>query len=255
MKIVVLVKQVPDTWGERRLDLSTGLLDRSSSDLIIDEVGERALEAALAYKDSHDADVVVMTMGPSGATDVLRKGLAMGADTAVHVLDDALAGSDMVRTATVLAAALRRTGFDLVITGNESTDGRGGAIAPMLAEILGLPQVTYLNSLAITTEGISGERGTEAGTQDVHASLPAIASVTERSPEPRFPGFKGSMRAKKKPLETWSLADLGAFEAPAARSVVLTATERPARTAGRTIVDDGSAAHELAAFLSDAHLI
>ncbi|AMM19986.1 electron transfer flavoprotein subunit beta [Frondihabitans sp. PAMC 28766] len=255
MKIVVLVKQVLDTWGERRLDLSTGLLDRSSSDLIIDEVGERALEAALAYKDANDADVIVMTMGPREATDVLRKGLAMGADTAVHVLDDELAGSDMVRTATVLAAALRRTGFDLVITGNESTDGRGGAIAPMLSEILGVPQVTYLNSLAIAADGISGERGTEAGTQDVHASLPAVASVTERSPEPRFPGFKGSMRAKKKPLDTWALSDLGESGSPAARSVVLSTAERPARTAGRKVVDDGSAAHELAAFLSDEHLI
>src|SRR4051794_18538090 len=128
MKILVLVKQVPDTGSERTLDLQTGRVDRTS-DPVIDEINERALEVALSHKDAEGADVLALAMGPEGVVDTLRKGLAMGADEAVHVVDDALAGADMVATAKILAAAVKRAGFDLVIAGNESTDGRGGALA------------------------------------------------------------------------------------------------------------------------------
>ncbi|MFH5821911.1 electron transfer flavoprotein subunit beta/FixA family protein [Georgenia sp. AZ-5] len=259
MRIVVLVKQVPDTWGERRLNPSTGRVDRAASDPVIDEVGERALEAALAHKDSHDAEVVVMTMGPKGATEILRKGLAMGADSAVHVADDGLAGADLVRTAEVLAAAIRRTGFDLVIAGNESTDGRGGVVPAMIAEHLGVAHATHLNSVEIMDGEVRGERNTEVGTSDLRAALPAVISVTERAPEARFPNFRGIMKAKKKPLEVLTLADLGAEvlagQGANPRSIVLSAAERPARTAGKKIVDDGNAGKELAEFLAAAHLI
>ena len=257
MRIVVLVKQVPDTWGERKLDLDTGRVDRGASDAVIDEVGERALEAALVHKDAEGAEVVVLTMGPASATDLLRKGLAMGADSAVHVLDDALAGADMAWTAEVLAAALRRTGFDLVIAGNESTDGRGGVVPAMIAEHLGVPHATSLDSVEIAADRVRGVRGAEGGTVDVHAALPAVVSVTERSPEARFPNFRGIMKAKKKPLEVLTLADLGAEVSAtrAARSVVVSTLERPARTGGKKIVDDGNAGVELAEFLVAAHLI
>ena len=140
MKIIVLVKQVPDTYEERKLDPATGILDRDASEPIIDEIGERALEMALRYKDAHKGtEVVVLSMGPTSVTASLRKGLSLGADSAVHVLDDALAGADLGWTAAVLAAALTKSGYDLIIAGNESTDGRGGVIPAMVAEHLSLP--------------------------------------------------------------------------------------------------------------------
>jgi electron transfer flavoprotein beta subunit len=259
VKIIVLVKQVPDTWGDRTLDLASGLLDRGASEAIIDEIGERALEVALSYQDSSEAEVVALTMGPASATGMLRKALAMGADSAVHVLDDALAGSDLGWTATVLAAAIAKSGYDLVVAGNESTDGRGGAIAAMVAEHLGVPHATNLNSVEIAPGSVRGERGTEHGTVSVHASLPAVISITELSAEPRFPNFKGIMRAKKKPLDVWSLGDLGLDPAVAfagtGHSVVLKTSQRPARTAGTKVVDSGNAATELAEFLAARHLI
>ena len=209
MKIVVLVKQVPDTYGERQLSLSTGRLERSDVDLVIDEVTERALEVALVHKDATDAEVVLMSMGPASVSEMLRKGLALGADSAVHIVDDSLAGSDMVRTSAVLAAALSQQGFDLVITGNESTDGRGGAMAAMIAEQLQLPHATYLNSVVIEATEVSGARASETQTAAIRAALPAVISVTESNPEARFATFKGSMRAKKKPIAAVSLRELG----------------------------------------------
>ncbi|MBX9472380.1 electron transfer flavoprotein subunit beta/FixA family protein [Microcella sp.] len=256
MKIVVLLKQVPDTWGERRLDLETGWLDRAASEAVIDESGERALELALAYRDAKNAaEITVMTMGPRQAADVLRKGLAMGADRAVHILDDALAGSDLSWTSLVLATAIKREGFDLVIAGNESTDGRGGVIPAMLAERLGVAGLGYLNVAELSDLEVRGERATEYGTADVHAALPAVISVTERAPEARFPSFRGIMQAKKKPLEVRHLADLGLNETARAVSVILNTAERPARDSGRKIVDDGTAGQQIADFLVETKLI
>jgi len=258
MKIVVLVKQVPDTWGDRELDLTTGRVDRSG-DAVIDEVGERALEAALAYKDDNDAHVVVMTMGPPSAVDVLRKGLAMGADSAVHIMDDVLSGADLVLTAEVLAAAVRQVGFDLVVAGNEATDGRGGVVPAMIAEHLGVPHATHLNSVEIAGDGVRGQRGTETGAADVHSPLPAVISVTERAPEPRFPNFRGIMKAKKKPLQVMGAHDLSAdfmaARTEVARSAVVSAVARPPRKGGTKVVDDGNAGTELAKFLTTANLI
>jgi electron transfer flavoprotein beta subunit len=256
VKIVVLVKQVPDTWGERRLNLDTGWLDRGGSEAVIDEIDERALEAALAYQDSNDAEVVALTMGPDSAKDMLRKSLAMGADSAVHILDARLAGADLAFTSRVIAAALTKLGYDLVIAGNESTDGRGGVLPALVAEHLGVPLASYLDSVTITADAVAGERSTELGSMSVRAPLPAVISVTERNAEARFPNFKGILRAKKKPVAVWSLDDLGADAAASpARSVVLTTSERPARSAGTQIVDDGTAGVALADFLAARHLI
>lgn len=255
MKIIALVKQVPDTWGDRKLDTTTGLLDRDASEPIIDEIGERAVEVALLAKDADkNVEVVVLTMGPDSAVDALRKGLAMGADSAIHVLDEGLAGADLARTAAVLAAAITRAGADLVIAGAESTDGRGGVLAGWIAELLGQPSLDSLDEVAITGDTVSGVRGTEHSTAQVHAPLPAIIAVTERIAEPRFPNFKGIMSAKKKPLETVTAADLGVDDT-ASTSVVLSTTERPPREAGRKVVDDGNAAAELAEFLVAARLV
>jgi electron transfer flavoprotein beta subunit len=248
MKIVVLMKQVPDTWGEREIDLSTGLVDRAGSEPVADEVCDRALEVALSYKDSAGAEVVVLSMGPAGAEEMLRRSMAMGADSAVHVLDDALAGADVIQTAEVLAAALQATGFDLVIAGNESTDGRGGLVPALIAERRGLPHASFLESVTIGADGVRGKRSVEGGSVEVSAPLPAVLSVTERLPEARFPNFKGIMQAKKKPLQVLSLADLDA-EIPAASCAVTAAAARPPRETGTKIVDDGNAARQIVDFL------
>jgi len=254
MKIVVLIKQAPDTWGERHLNTETGWVDRDASEAVIDEVGERAIEAALVYKDSADAEVVVMTMGPASAKESLRKGLAMGADSAVHVVDEQLAGADVLRTAQVLATAIQREGFDLVVAGDVATDGGGGVVPAMVAEHLGVAHLTHLDQVTITADGIKGVRGVSGGDAQVSARLPAVISVTERTPEGRFPNFRGIMRARKKPMQVLSLGDLG-LGADAARSVVVSAAARPAREAGTKIVDEGDGGKQLAQFLAEQKLI
>ncbi|MCU1415154.1 MAG: electron transfer flavoprotein subunit beta [Microbacteriaceae bacterium] len=258
MKIVVLIKQVPDTYEDRKLNTATGILERDASEKVIDDVSERALEVALTYKDGDKStEVVALSMGPASTTDSLRKALASGADSAVHVLDEGLDGSDLGWTASALAAAITRTGFDVVIAGNESTDGRGGVIPAMLAERLGIAHLSYLNSVDLTDSTASGIRSGEDGTSTVHVALPAVLSVTDRNPEPRFPNFKGIMGAKKKPLETVTVADLGIDPAfpGLARSVVLSTVVKPAKTAGTKVVDEGNAGVELADFLAAQRLI
>lgn len=256
MKIVVLVKQVPDTWGDRTLDPETWLLDRDASDRVCDEINERALEVALRQKDADKSvDVVLLTMGPAPAADVLRKGLAMGADSAIHVLDATLAGADVARTAAVLSAALSGAGFDLIIAGNESTDGRGGVIPAMVAEHLGLPHLTQLREVDVADGVVTGVRATESGSMKLRSALPAVVSVTETVAEARFPSFKGVLTAKRKPLTTLTSAQLGLEGAGMGRSVVVSATKRPPRVAGSRITDDGTAGSQLADFLAERHLI
>lgn len=252
MRIAVLLKEVPDTYGERELDLQTGLADRGATEAVLDEIGERALEVALTHADNHPGtEVTVVSMGPATAAAGLRKGLAMGADNAVHILDDGLLGADLTLTAEVLAAALRRGAFDLVIAGNLSTDGNGGVIPAMIAELLGTPHLTSLESVSIADSGIRGRRTSEAGVASVEAGLPAVISVTESMPGARFPNFRGIMAAKKKPLETVGLADLGvhAEDESVGRSIVIAVAERPARQAGVKITDEGDAAAQLVDFL------
>lgn len=255
MKVIVLIKQVPDTWEDRHLDTSTGLLDRDGNERVIDEIDERALEVALQLKDAdRSVQVVAATMGPAAAETALRRALAMGADSAIHILDDRLAGTDAARTAAVLAAAVRSEEVDLVIAGNESTDGRGGVIAAAVAEHLGLPLLSFLDSLEVSGTAVTGVRRSDGGSVEVHAPLPAVVSVTEQNPEARFPNLRGTMSAKRKPLARVALDGLG-VDSDGARSVVVSVAERPARAAGRKVVDDGTAAAQLADYLAEAHLI
>lgn len=246
MKIVVLVKEVPDTYGERRLDLATGLIDRSSGDQVIDEINERALEVALQVKDkAKDTEVVVVSMGPEQVKDALRKKLlAMGADRAVHLVDDSLAAADALQTAKALAAVLKDESADLIVAGNESTDGRGGVVPAMLAELLGLPLLGSLSHADIAEGRVSGTRSAESVETVLSASLPAIVTVTEKSAEARFPSFMGVMGAKKKPLDAVAAP---APEGPATK--VLSTAERPARAAGTVITDEGDAGRQLAEWL------
>jgi electron transfer flavoprotein beta subunit len=252
MKIVVLVKEVPDTYGDRKLSLETGLADRGASETVLDEICERALEVALSYADKNaGTEVVVLSMAPAESAATVRKGLQIGASSAVHVADEGLAGADLGLTAEVLAAALKRTGFDLAITGNLSTDGSGGVIPAMIAELLDVPSATSLNSVEIADGTVSGERASDAGTMRVTAELPAVISITERLPDARFANFKGIMAAKKKPFETLSLEDLGVEpqDHSTSRSIVIGLTEKPPRQAGVKIVDEGDAGEKLADFL------
>ncbi|MEO6082726.1 MAG: electron transfer flavoprotein subunit beta/FixA family protein [Umezawaea sp.] len=260
MNIVVLVKQVPDTWSERKLTDADHTLDRESADAVLDEINERAVEEALLLKEAHGGEVTVIAMGPARTTDAIRKALSMGADKAVHVSDEALHGSDVFATAKVLAKAIGTVeGFDLVIAGNEATDGRMGAIPAILAEYLGLPQVTQLRKLTVEGTTIKGERETEEGVAHLEATLPAVVSVTEKINEPRYPSFKGIMAAKKKPVSTLTVADLGVDAGEVglngAWSGVLEASPKPPRSAGQRIDDEGVGGSKIAEYLVGQKLI
>jgi electron transfer flavoprotein beta subunit len=257
MKIVVLVKEVPDTYCPRKLSLETGLAERGASEPVMDEIDERAIEVALSYADATPGtEVVLLSMVPESAAATVRKGLSMGAGSAVQVVDAGLLGADLGLTAEVLAAALRKIGFDLVVAGNLSTDGSGGVVPAMVAELLGVPAATGLSEVAIAADGITGVRTSDAASIRLSASLPAVISITEALPAGRLPNFKGMMAAKKAAYETLTLADLGVDpEDPnAARSIVIGLTERPPRQAGVKITDEGDAGDKLAEFLIQNHL-
>jgi electron transfer flavoprotein beta subunit len=252
VKLVVLLKEVPDTYEDRKLSLETGVADRLASKAVLDEIGERALELALTHAESNPGtEVVLMTMGPESANAALRRGLSMGADTAVHVQDPGLAGADLGVTARTLAAAIRRVEPDVVLAGNVSTDGSAGVMAAMLAELLVMPNLSNLSSVELSDGAVSGRRVVEGGSVTVSARLPAVLSITEELPEARIASFKGIMAARKKSIDTWSLADLGvdAARAEVPRSIVIGISERPARSAGVKLVDEGDAAEQLAEFL------
>src|SRR6202034_1149658 len=195
MNIVVCVKQVPDTWAERKLKPGDATLDRASVNGLINELDEYAIEEALQIKEAHDGSEVTI--------------LTMGADKAVHLLDDALAGSDVLQTSYALAQVLQQIGFDLVIVGAESTDARMGSMAAMLAERLGVPQLSLASKVEVDGSSVSIHRQSEDGYWTVQGNLPAVISVVEKINEPRYPSFKGIMAAKKKPMQILSCADAG----------------------------------------------
>ncbi|MBP1326005.1 electron transfer flavoprotein beta subunit [Leucobacter exalbidus] len=258
MKLIVLVKEVPDTYGDRTLNLETGLADRGASESVLDEISERALEVALSYADGHEGtEITVLTLAPEGAVTTIRKALAMGAHGAIQIVDEALQGADLTLTAEALAAAIKRAGFDLVIAGNSSTDGSGGMVPAAIAEHLSVPLVSRVSTVEVADGAVSGVRSVDGGVQQVRAALPAVVSITEALPDPRFPNFKGIMAAKKKPLETLTLADLAvdAEDATVARSIMLTVAEKPARAAGIKISDEGDAGDKLADFLAENRLV
>jgi electron transfer flavoprotein beta subunit len=259
MKIVVCVKYVPDAQGDRRF-ADDATVDRAGTDGILSELDEYAVEEALKLAEAgDDSTVTVLTVGPDGATDAIRKALQMGATDGVHVLDDALHGSDAPATSLVLAAALRKLEPDLVITGMASTDGGMSVVPAMVAERLGLPQVTFAGSLTIDGTTVRIEREGDTSTEVVEAALPALVSVTDQINDPRYPSFKGIMAAKKKPVQTWSLADLGiepaAVGLAASWSAVDVVTARPPRQAGQVVTDDGEGGRKLVEYLAGAKLV
>ncbi|MGO1543223.1 MAG: electron transfer flavoprotein subunit beta/FixA family protein [Gulosibacter sp.] len=256
MKIAVLVKEVPDTAGARKLDPVTGILDRAASESVPDEINERSLEHALCYREAgNDVEITLVAVVPSGADGSVRKLLAMGADDAVLVSDESVSGADAVRTAGIIAAALSKIAPDLVVAGSDSTDGRSGLVPSMIAEYLGWPVLPGLTTVQIDGTAVTGDVGVAGEQLQLRAELPAVISTTEISAEPRFPNFKGIMKAKKKPMETWTLADLGDVPQHPASSVMVSAIERPARVAGPKVEDDGTGAKQLAEFLTANKLI
>ena len=256
MKIVVCVKYVPDATSDRRFE-ADNTVDRAGVDGLLSELDEYPVEQALQLKEGQDDEVEVtaLTVGPDDATDALRKALQMGADKAVHVSDEAIAGSDSIGTSLVLAEAIKRLEPDLVMCGMASTDGVMGVLPSMLAERLGLPGVTLGSKIEYDAGTVRIRRDGDTATQTVEASTPLVLSVTDQSDEARYPSFKGIMAAKKKPLDTWTLADLGISPddvgLAAAWSRVEATEARPPRTQGEVVTDeDGSGAVKLAEFLT-----
>jgi electron transfer flavoprotein beta subunit len=260
MNIVVLVKQVPDTESERKLVPGAGTLDRAAADGVINELDEFAIEEGLRIAEAHGGEVTILSMGPGRASESIRKALSMGADKAVHVLDDGIAGSDALATSAVLAAALGQVGFDLVIAGAESTDARTGVVPAMLAERLGVPQLTLASKVDVDGTTVTVRRAADEGVEVVSGSLPAVVSVVEKINEPRYPSFKGIMAAKKKPVQTLTLAELTTVDASSvgsAGSVTLVADfeQAPPRGAGVIVKDEGEGGVAAAAFLAERKFI
>jgi electron transfer flavoprotein beta subunit len=260
MNIVVLVKQVPDTYSERKLR-SDGTLDRDATDAVLDEINERAVEAALQLKEAHDgSEVTVLTMGPDRATDAIRKALSMGADKAVHLSDEALAGSDAVQSARALAKAIGTVeGVDLVVAGNEASDGRAAAVPAMVADVLGLPALTHAREITVEGSSVTVKRETDDGITTLTAELPAVVSVGEKINEPRYPSFKGIMAAKKKPVATLGLADAGIDASEVGLAAALTSVTssqpKPPKSAGEKVTDEGDGGQKIAAYLVSQKLI
>ena len=259
MKIAVCVKQVPEAGSARRIDSQTKRLDRSG-EAALNAFDVNAVEEALRLKETTgDAEVVVLSMGPAGALDALRKALAMGADRAVLVSDDAAAGSDLVATSRVLAAALERESPDLVVFGQQSSDSDGAVLWAAVAERLRLPMVSQASELTVADGKATVKRQTEFGYDRIEAPLPAVVAVSDAINEPRYPSLKGIMGAKSKPQETVSLGELGVAAADVgeagSKTEVLGLGSPPPRGDSRKIEDDGSGAQQILDFLVEKKLI
>jgi electron transfer flavoprotein beta subunit len=254
VNIVVCVKHIPDPNIPPEMDGHR--LKREGVQGVLDPGDEFGVEAGLQLKESHGGEVTLVSMGPAPAMEAIRRGLSMGADKGVLITDDALQGADALATAKVLAAAIKRADFDIVIAGVESTDGYTGAMPSMLAEFLDVPQVTFVKSFEHTEGSLRVDRQTVDGYHVVESSLPALVTVTAGVNEPRYASFKGIMAAKKKPVDNPSLADLGlsADDVKVNQSVVdLSSAEE--RKSGEVIQDDGTGAARIADFLVEAKVI
>jgi electron transfer flavoprotein beta subunit len=255
VNIAVLVKWVPEPQGTPSLG-PDHLLVRKGADGALDPGDEYGLERSLQLVERDGGEVSVVSMGPEVALAAVQRGLAMGASRGVLVTDDALRGADTLVTARVLASALRSAEPDLVVAAVESTDGYTGTLPITLAELLGLPSVTFATSFDVDGAELRAERQTAAGTEAVACSLPALVTVTTGVAEPRYPSLKGVMAAKSKPVDRPSLTDLGLGEddvRPAQR--VVSAEAAPAKTGGRVIEAGPDAAAEIADLLAEARVI
>lgn len=254
MNIVVCVKHIPDPNLPPALDGNR--LKREGVQGVLDPGDEFGVEAGLQLKEAHGGEVTLVSMGPAAAGEAIKRGLSMGADKGILISDDALQNSDALVTARVLAAAIKRNPFDLVIAGVESTDGYTGTMPSILAELLGVPQVSFVKKIEQSNGSIKVDRQTADGYHVVESPLPALISVTAGVNEPRYASFKGIMAAKSKPVEQLSLGDLGlSGDDVAIKQTVSEITPAEERKAGELITDDGTAAAKIADFLAEAKVI
>lgn len=258
MRIAVLLKEVPDTYSDREMNLKTGLADRSG-DVVADEVGERAVEAALRVAESlvDDTVVEILSVGPGTAADSVRRGIAMGASDAYLVSDDNLIGADVTLTAEVLAALVRQNSYDLVVAGAMSSDGGTGVIAPMIAEHLDWPVLTNVTEASVEGSSISATQASDGAVVELRADLPAVLAVADEFADARYPNFKGLMAAKKKELNTVTLADLDVdaedFTHP--RAIMVAIDKRPARERGEIVDGNSTAVARFVDYLDNNNLI
>lgn len=253
MKICVCVKQVPDSWAEKKLSASDKTLDRAAADRVVNELDEFAVEEALKIVEAGGGEVTILSVGPAEAADSVRKAISMGATDGIHIVDDAMHGSDAVATSLVIAEAVKNRGFDIIMFGSESTDARMSVVPAMVAARLGLPQMTFASKVDVAGGALTIQRMTEVGYDEVKSALPAVVSVVEKINEPRYPSFKNIMAAKKAPMETLSLSDLGVDGGSVGLSNAATSVtdtkERPAKAAGTKVVDEGNGAAQIEEFL------
>ena len=261
MKIAVCIKQVPDSWAEKKM--VGGLLDRANVDAVLNDLDEYAIEEALRIAEAHGGNeeggantVTVISMGPERATEAIRKALSMGANDAILISDATLAGADAVLTSQVLASVITKENFDIVICGTESTDARMSVVPAMISEKLDWAQLTFASKVEVdpSTQKVSITRVTEAGVEEIFAVFPVVISVVEKINEPRYPSFKGIMAAKKKTIDIRNCASTG-VQVAAAWSTVIDSAPRPPRAAGVVITDDGGAGLILVVFLIEKKLI
>ena len=259
MKIAVCVKEVPDPGPNRRIDPDTKRMDRSG-DRSLNQYDLHAVEQALRLKEAAgDGEVVLISMGASRALDSIRKGLGMGADRAVLVSDEAAAGSDLVATTEVLAAAIQAESPDLVLFGQQATDGDGAVLWAAVADKLRMPVVSQISELEVADGHATAKRQTEFGYDKIRAPLPAVLAVADSLNEPRYPSLKGIMGAKKKPQDVKSLADVGvdpgSVGEAGSRTTVIALGPPPSRGETIKIEDDGSGAQKIIDFLMERKLV
>ncbi len=258
MKIAVCVKQVPDATVHKKIDPQTKRLDRSGEGAL-NATDLNAVEEAIRVKEAQGGEVVLVSLGPARAADALRKALAMGADRAVLVSDDAAAGSDLVATSRVLAKALEREEADLVLFGQASSDGDGAVLWAAVADRLRRPLISQVAELTVAADGVTGKRQTEHGYDTISAPLPAVVAVSDAINEPRYPSLKGIMGAKSKPQETLSAGDLGvdggSIGEPGSGTTVLALGPPPSRGDSIRIEDDGSAAQKILDYVTERRLL
>ncbi|HEX6537597.1 MAG TPA: electron transfer flavoprotein subunit beta/FixA family protein [Candidatus Dormibacteraeota bacterium] len=255
MKVIVCVKQIPDPNTQGQLEPDTHLLKREGVEAVLDPGDEFGVEAGLQLADKHGGDVTVVSMGPERGLDAVRKALAMGAAKGVLISDDRLRGADALATARVLAAAIAREGFDLVITATESTDGYTGIVPQAIAELLDVPAVTFATAIEYEGSTLKVRRQTEAGHDAIEAELPAVVSVTAGVNEPRYPSLKGIMGAKSKPMDRLTLADLGVAADSLTGESIVSVEPAPQRASGEIVKDEGDAATRIADFLAAKKVI
>ncbi len=245
MRIAVCIKQVPDSYAEKRM--IDGRIDRAASDRVLNDLDEYAVETALLLAEAHpDTSVTAVSVGPDEAAEAIRRALAMGANDAIHIADPAIAGSDAPATARVLAAALKGRGFDIVMFGQESTDAKMGVVQAMVATMLDLPLLSFAEAVRVEQGRVHITRRTEVGLLDMTADMPVAVAVVERIHEPRYPSFKGIMAARKAPLEKLDLAAIGVqpgdVGVAGSRTEVLDVRLRPPRTRGALVTENGAQA-------------